>query len=79
MPDVTATQAARQFASLLDAVERGEDFTIIRRGRAVAHLEPVRPRRGAAIKEVLRRERPDPQWGQDLAEARALLTVEERP
>ncbi|WP_341251342.1 type II toxin-antitoxin system prevent-host-death family antitoxin [Euzebya pacifica] len=78
MADVTATEAARHFANLLDAVERGEDFTIIRRGRAVAHLEPVQPRRGASIKQVLREQPPDRQWRQDVADARELLTVEER-
>ncbi|MBA2317940.1 MAG: type II toxin-antitoxin system prevent-host-death family antitoxin, partial [Euzebyales bacterium] len=33
MADVSATDAARNFADLLDAVERGAQFTIIRRGR----------------------------------------------
>ena len=42
MPDVTATEASRNFADLLDAVEhRGERYRIVRRGRAVAQLEPI--------------------------------------
>ncbi|WP_424955298.1 type II toxin-antitoxin system prevent-host-death family antitoxin [Ilumatobacter fluminis] len=36
------TDAARKFADLLDAVEHdGERYTITRRGRAVAFIEPV--------------------------------------
>ena len=42
LPDVTATDAARNFADLLDAVEhRGEHFTIVRRGKAIADLEAL--------------------------------------
>ncbi|MGH8884581.1 MAG: type II toxin-antitoxin system Phd/YefM family antitoxin [Egibacteraceae bacterium] len=78
MADVSATEAARNFADLLDAVERGERFTIIRRGKAVAHLEPPHHGRGSDVKSVLRAHRPDPGWASDLAETRRLLTVEER-
>ncbi|MBV8303271.1 MAG: type II toxin-antitoxin system Phd/YefM family antitoxin, partial [Acidimicrobiia bacterium] len=42
MSEVTATEAARSFSDLLDAVEhRGERFTIVRRGKAVAQLQPL--------------------------------------
>lgn len=79
MPDVTATDAARHFADLLDAVEhRGEHFTIIRRGKAVAHLEPIARGRGADVKSLLRRHRPDSQWIEDLAQVRGLLEIEDR-
>ena len=60
MPEVSATDAARNFADLLDAVEhRGERFTIVRRGRAVAQIEPVMSGRGADVKSMLRRHRAD--------------------
>ncbi|QBI21095.1 type II toxin-antitoxin system prevent-host-death family antitoxin [Egibacter rhizosphaerae] len=79
MPDVSATEAARQFASLLDAVEQqGEHYTIVRRGKAVAHLEPVGRGRGDQVKAALVRHDPDPSWAQDLDDIRALLSVEER-
>ncbi|MGH8933941.1 MAG: type II toxin-antitoxin system Phd/YefM family antitoxin [Egibacteraceae bacterium] len=78
MADISATEAARNFADLLDAVERGERFTIIRRGKAVAHLEPPHYGRGGDVKSVLRAHRPDPGWAGDLAETRRLLTVEDR-
>ena len=79
MPDVSATDAARNFAALLDAIEhRGEHFTIVRRGRAIAYLEPVSRGRGADVKALLRRHRSDSTWADDLAALRGLLEVEER-
>jgi antitoxin (DNA-binding transcriptional repressor) of toxin-antitoxin stability system len=59
MPEVTATDAARNFADLLDAIEhRGEHFTIVRRGKAVASLEPTSQGRGSDVKAALMRHRP---------------------
>lgn len=78
MPDVSATEAARKFADLLDAVERGEDFTIIRRGRAVAHLEPTRHGRGRDLKAMLDAHGPDPDWAAEVAGTRGLLVTEDR-
>ena len=79
MSEVSSTDAARNFADLLDAVEhRGERFTIVRRGRAIAHLEPVRGGAGDALKGVLRRHGPDASWADELAALRHLVEVEER-
>jgi prevent-host-death family protein len=79
MPDVSATDAARHFADLLDGVEhRGEHYTIVRRGKVVAHLEPVRSGRGVDVKSLLRRYQPDDEWFDDLAELRSLLVAEGR-
>lgn len=80
MSEVTATEAARSFADLLDAVEhRGERFTIVRRGRAIATLEPMTEGQGADVKALLRRHHPDPEWSKDLAAVRSVLEIEERP
>jgi prevent-host-death family protein len=80
MPEVTATKAARKFADLLDAVEHhGQRYTITRRGKAVAHIEPITRGRGTDAKALLRRHRPDVRWAQDLDEVRGLLEVENRP
>lgn len=79
MTDVSATEAARNFADLLDAVERGEQFTIIRRGRAVAHLEPVARGGGATVKAALRAHTVDADWLREVNGVRALVAVEERP
>jgi antitoxin (DNA-binding transcriptional repressor) of toxin-antitoxin stability system len=78
--EISATEAARNFADLLDAIEhRGEHFTIVRRGRAIAHLDPVDRGQGADVKAMLRRHRPDRQWSRDLEGVRRLLEIEERP
>jgi len=79
MPDVTATDAARQFSDLLDAVEHdGERFTIVRHGKAVAQIEPVTRGRGALAKKILRRGSPDVDWATELADTRELLPVQHR-
>jgi antitoxin (DNA-binding transcriptional repressor) of toxin-antitoxin stability system len=79
MPEVTATDAARNFADLLDAIEhRGEHFTIVRRGKAIAHLEPMTGGRGSEAKALLRRHHPDRSWAADLDEVRGLLEIDER-
>lgn len=80
MPEVSATEAARNLSDILDAVEhRGEHFTIMRRGRVVAQLDPVHSGRGAEVKELLRRHGPDPGFAEDVASARELLSIETRP
>lgn len=80
MSEVTATEAARRFADLLDAVEyRGERYTITRRGKVVACIEPVTRGRGTDAKALLRRHRPDARWADDLDEVRSMLEVEHRP
>jgi prevent-host-death family protein len=80
VPEVSATEAARNFSDLLDAVEhRGARFTIVRRGKAVAHLAPVTTGTGAEAKALLSRHRLDPGFASDVASVRSLLEIEERP
>ena len=79
MSEVTATDAARRFADLLDSVEHdGERYTIIRHGRAVAQIEPVSRGRGAETKDLLRRHGPDAEWAASLDEVRSLVELDER-
>ena len=79
MPEINATDASRRFADLLDAVEhRGERYVIVRRGHAVARLEPVRAEGGEATLAMLRRHKPDARWRRDLDELRALVEMQER-
>ena len=79
MPEITATAASRSFADLLDAVEhRGESFTIVRRGKVIAQLEPARTASGARTKEMLRRHRVDSDWFGEVSELRSQLVVEDR-
>jgi prevent-host-death family protein len=79
MPEVTATEAARKFADLLDSVEHdGRRYTITRRGKAIALIEPVSLGRGADAKALLRRHEVDAGWTRDLDEVRHLLEMEDR-
>jgi antitoxin (DNA-binding transcriptional repressor) of toxin-antitoxin stability system len=77
---VSATDVARNFSDILDAVEhRGEHFTIVRRGKVVAQLEPISTGKGADVKALLRRHRRDPGFAADIASVRELLEIEARP
>jgi len=80
VPEISATEAARNFSGILDAVEhRGEHFTIVRRGKVVAQLDPVSTGKGADVKALLRRHRRDPGFAKDIASVRELLEIEIRP
>lgn len=80
MPDISATEAARRFSDVLDTVEHGkESYTIIRRGKAVAHLEPIAKGRGAEVKEILRHHKPDAKWSEELSRLRELIEIDARP
>jgi len=77
--EVTATEASRRFADLLDGVEhRGERYTIVRRGRVIAKLEPAVAITGAQAKALLRRHHLDSVWSDEISALRNDLTVEER-
>ncbi len=79
MPEITATEASRSFADLLDAVEhRGETYTIVRRGKVIAQLEPAKAASGALTKDLLRRHRIDADWSNELADLRSQLVTEDR-
>lgn len=38
MPEISANYTSKHLAEVLEAVEQGERFTVVRRGRAVAEL-----------------------------------------
>ena len=79
MTEVTATEASRRFADLLDGVEhRGERYTIVRRGRVIAQLERATGTSGAEAKALLRRHHVDRAWGEEVDALRKDLAVEER-
>lgn len=71
MGEITATDASKRFADMLDAVEhRGESFTVVRRGRAIAVVAPVRPSTLGSLREFVRDHVPDDDWEPDLAAIR---------
>ncbi len=79
MRRLSATEAARRFSDLLDAVERtGETVVVERRGRAVASIAPAPAVSGRAVKDLLRVHKADPAWEHELEELRAAMKPEER-
>jgi antitoxin (DNA-binding transcriptional repressor) of toxin-antitoxin stability system len=77
MPEVSATHVARHFADILDGVEhRGERYTIVRRGKAIARLEPIPDAGGSSIKRLLSDVRPDEGWAEDLEKVRDLVELD---
>ncbi len=71
MSEISATDASKRFADLLDAVEhRGETFTVVRRGRVVATIAPARRGTGADLRRILSDLPPDDAWADDLRDIR---------
>ncbi|HWK26359.1 MAG TPA: type II toxin-antitoxin system Phd/YefM family antitoxin [Solirubrobacter sp.] len=71
MSEISATEASKRFADVLDAVEhRGETFTVVRRGRVVATIAPARNGTGADLRRILAEHPPDDQWADDLRDLR---------
>ena len=79
MRTITATEASRRFSDLLDAIERGETITITRGRHPVAEIGPARRRTGADLRAALVDiTPPDDRFAEDIADALALVTTEER-
>lgn len=54
MDEITATEAARNFADLLDAVERERrEFVVVRRGRQVAKARPSPEQAASRLREPI--------------------------
>jgi prevent-host-death family protein len=74
MTEISATDASKRFADLLDAVEhRGETFTVVRRGRVVATIAPARRGTGADLRRILEAHLPDGAWRDDLRDIRRFV------
>jgi prevent-host-death family protein len=52
--EMTATEVARNFSAVLDAVKSGESVVITRGGERIATLVPTPRANGAALAEALR-------------------------
>jgi prevent-host-death family protein len=75
MRKLTATEAARRFSDLLDAVERRrESFVVVRRGRPVATIGPAAGTSGRRLKEILAAHPTDATWASDLSDLREALS-----
>lgn len=79
MKRLSATEAARTFSDVLDAVEAdGETFLVLRHGRPVARIEPAPGLQGDAVKSLLRRAPDDSDWVDEVRRVRASTEIEER-
>ncbi len=70
MHTVTATEASRSFAALLDGAARGETTVITRGGRRIALIGPATAANGAALLELLNTSRVDEHFEADIRAAR---------
>jgi len=79
MKTMTATEASRNFASLLDRAEGGETVVITRGGKRLAILSPAPKATGRAVKEALRRHvgTLDPDFEADVTGVRDQLTLDD--
>jgi prevent-host-death family protein len=73
MKTMTATQAARNFAGLLDAVEHGEAIMITRDGVPVGRFVPERQTTADRLKDAIRNHAADSQFADDVDTVRAEL------
>jgi len=79
MKEISATDAARGFSAMLNAVEHdGETFVVTRGGKGIARVEPAGGASGAAVKSLLRQHRSDPPWSDELRDLRAVGPTQDR-
>ncbi len=70
MITITATEASRTFAALLDRIEQGEQVLITRGGRRIAVIGPTSAGNGADLIRSLGQRRVDEQFAKDVLAAR---------
>ena len=73
---LTATEASRSFASLLDEAERGETVVITRSGRRIATISPVNASNGAEFLALLCSNTADEDFAADVLAARDAVILE---
>lgn len=80
MKEISATDAARGFSAMLDAVEHdGETFVVTRGGKGIARVAPAGGASGAAVKALLQRHPTDSAWSDELCDLRAVGAPQDRP
>jgi prevent-host-death family protein len=76
MRTVTATEASRSFAALLDEVERGQTVVVTRGGRRIAAIGPASASNGAEVLALLRSPGVDDGFAADVVAARDAVVLE---
>ena len=77
MRTVTATEASRSFAALLDAAEHGQTVVVTRGGRRIASIGPVTASNGAEVVALLGSNAADEDFAAEVLAARDAVTLEE--
>jgi len=77
MRTVTATEASRSFAALLDAAERGQTVVVTRGGRRIASIGPASASNGIEVRELLASNAVDDDFAADVLAARDAVALEE--
>lgn len=72
MKTMSATEASRSFASLLDEAERGGTIVVTRGGRRIATIGPATAGNGGAVAELLASADVDEDFAADVLAAREL-------
>ena len=76
MRTVTATEASRSFAALLDEAERGHTVVVTRGGRRIASIGPVASSNGAEVMALLASNAADDDFAADVLAARNAVALE---
>ena len=73
---MTATEASRSFAALLDEAERGQTVVVTRGGRRIACIGPATPSNGAEVVALLASNAVDEDFAADVLAARDAVALE---
>ncbi|MDQ3576353.1 MAG: type II toxin-antitoxin system prevent-host-death family antitoxin [Actinomycetota bacterium] len=73
---MSATEASRSFAALLDEVEKGQTIVLTRGGRRIAVIGPASPSNGSEVVALLNSDLPDDNFAADVLAARAAVTLD---
>ena len=76
MRTVTATEASRSFAALLDEAERGQTVVVTRGGRRIASIGPATASNGAEVLALLASDAIDEDFAADVLAARDAASLE---
>ncbi|MDQ2846784.1 MAG: type II toxin-antitoxin system Phd/YefM family antitoxin [Actinomycetota bacterium] len=76
MRTVTATEASRSFAAILDDAERGYAVVVTRGGRRIATIGPANAGNGAEVLALLNANAPDDGFVADILAARDVAVLE---
>jgi len=77
MRTLTATEASRSFAALLDEAEQGKTVVITRGGRRIATIGPASASNGAEFLSLMSAHEVDEEFAEDVRAGRDSVILEE--